>query len=189
MKAKPSINNYLTGVNKGLKENETGFQEVNGKNLYNKFLDTQNSAITEINLSEPHSIVYLLYIDCKDLEDFKEKYQLKRPSESYIGYYYSHEGSEVKSFDFKMAYVDGECDAALSGFHEEKRQDPFTGTGKNKSKNLFINLTNREEVELKLIIPIEGNQIQSQHYLLGVLTTITSDDFPISVRFFSSCQG
>jgi|GEM_PF-4823329 hypothetical protein len=184
MKATPAIITYLKQVNEGQSENETGFQELNGKNLYNKFLETQNESVTEIVLSEPYSVIYPLYIDCKDLEAFKEKYNLKQHFDNYIGYYYSQRDNEVKEFQFQMAYANGECEAITGGFHEGRRQDPFTGRGSVKSNNLFINFINKEGIELKIIIPTEGNQLQSQHYLMGVLTTITGDNFPISVRIF-----
>lgn len=184
MKAHPIISKYIEELNKGIQTHETGYQEINGKTLYNKFLDSEDNTITEVILSEPYSIIYPIYIGCKDLEDFKEQYNLKQQYEPYVGYYYSHQGSEVKSFEFKIAYSGGLCDAELSGFHESFRIDPFTGNGKIKSNNLFINLTNPEDVELKLIIPLEGNQFQAPDFLLGVLTTITSDNFPISVRIF-----
>lgn len=184
MKVHPAIANYMEEINKGLNSGVTGFQEINGKNLYNKFLEVQGDSVTEITLSEPYSIIYPLYVDCNNLGDFKEKYNLIQQFEFYVGYYYSHQGSEVKSFDFKIAYSGGICDIEVNGFHENRRQDPFKGVGKAKSNNLFISLTNPEEIELNLIIPLEGNQFQSPDYLQGVLTTITSDNFPISVRIF-----
>ncbi|MDX1939186.1 MAG: hypothetical protein SFU99_01460 [Saprospiraceae bacterium] len=179
-----TIKDYLDTVNKGLTRNDQGYQEINGKNLYNKFRDAENNSIDEIKLSEPYSIVYFLYIGCNDYEEFKKKYNLQKTFEIYVGYYFSFANNDIKSFEFKIAHTASDCAVEVRSFHDGYLQDPFTGGGIVKNNNLFINLINKDGIEMKIIIPTESNTIHLPTYMLGVLTTITSENFPLSVRLF-----
>lgn len=178
----PAIAEYLATANAGKKPREKDYQVINGKNLYNKLRDAEKNITNDITLTIPYSPVYFMYIGCQDFEEFKQKYDLTDVFEVYEGFYFSQRDNQVKSFDLKITYTDFDCQAELTRFHEGNRPEPFEGIGLLKSKNLFLNLTNEEDVELKLIIPLEGKKISLQTYMLGVLTTISSDDFPLSVR-------
>ncbi len=151
--------------------------------LYNKLKAAEKLTSGTITITEPYATAYLLYIGCKNIEEFKKKYEQSDTTEAYKGFYFSRLDNRVNDFELHLTHNGEDCIASLTGFFNGNRPEPFTGAGRVKSRNLFLNLENKQGIEMKLIIPLEGDRIRLPNYIPGVLTTISSDDFPLSVRF------
>lgn len=182
MLKRPEILEHLRQHN--LSKDEKQKRELQSKNLYNKLKKAEKPRSGTITITDPYATAYLLYIDCKNIEEFKMKYERSDTTEVYKGFYYSKLNNQVSGFELRLTHNDGEdCTASLTGFFNGNRNEPFEGIGRVKSRNLFLNLENKDDIEMKLIIPLEGDRIRLPNYMPGVLTTISSDDFPLSVRF------
>jgi hypothetical protein len=185
MEAHQKIKNYLSKVNRGLASNEKGYVEIKGKYLYQKLLEVQNKNAREVTLSPPYSFIYFWYVECKDLFDFQEKFALQSEnSYTYNCFYFYSPQQEINEFELKLTFAGMDCEAELIGFHNGKKTDPFYGKGNKINGNYFFSLQNEDHVEIQLILPVEGDSLEDEDYSQGILSTISSDNFPLSVRIF-----
>ncbi len=183
MEAHPKVADFLKRTNQGKPQEKTGYKKINGKYLYNKKQALEKEGLTEISLSSFYLTVYCNYLNCEGMEDFRKKFLLASSKVRYHAFYFSKRDYRVKHFTIDIELSAGrECEVEAWGFHEDRRKDPFKGTGIIKSSNLFVNLLNEEGIEMKLIFPEHSPRFSDEQYRHGVMLTISYDNFPVSVR-------
>ncbi|MEN0049614.1 MAG: hypothetical protein AAF806_21315, partial [Bacteroidota bacterium] len=177
MEKHPKIKSYIDKLNVGEESNQTGYVEINGKNLYNKYKEYDNGAL-EIKMASPLIEIYLLYIGCENIEEFLDRYDVREKEYFYTAYYYSKNERRAKTFDLKFSVAGSQCTVIENGFHDGYRKKTFEGKGIVKHKNLFITLKNENGVESVLIIPTGGINFKVNAHYHAVFSTISKDDFP-----------
>lgn len=180
MRTHQAVDNYLKEY---YKEKSKSVENFNGKTLYTKRLEADEKPNSELNLSEPYRTAYALYAGYENLESFLTEKAGDTTTIYYKGYAYSHAQDTIKSFQFNLVQSGDGYNASLTGFEDGRTDSPFKGSCEVTNNSLFINLKNKQDAELKIIVP-EYRQVMERHYLQGVLTTISDDFFPLSVRIF-----
>lgn len=156
-------------------------RSINGKALYDRRLNAKKG--NAITLPRLYAAIYPLFLGYDNLEAFLQANTTPGAVVYYTGYYFSKQSEQVKIFACQLTSNREAYDVSLKGFHEGALKDPFSGTGKIGKRNLFINASNEDGIGMTVIVPVDSTDfINKQTYLHGVLTTITSDDFPLSTR-------
>lgn len=183
MMADSSIAEYLSNQNQGIESNHKEYVRLHGKTLYRKIRQAIKEPFTVIKLSEPYSKVYFWYAGFRDQEDFLNQIATEEKATPYRGYYFSQMDREVKSFSCSFLEKDDGYEVEVAGFHESDRFDPFRGSGRRKNSNLFVDLeASRGDNFMQLVLHLQEEKKQLRDYLLGILLTVTTKDFPLSVR-------
>lgn len=182
----PAVKTYLKGQNKGVKENETGYKRINGKDLYDRGRKFRKDPhLKEMALDDIYAFVYFLYLDCDSIEQFRKQFIPKEDSPSTVTFrqfYYSYRNHSVKEASLTVTFSPSGIEAAQKGFLDQRKDVVLHGKGRLTRYCLRLSMESPEDDMMDLYIHTQYKNPKTDPMLLGIFVAQSAHHFPASVE-------